>query len=60
MSTPRLEFFDAKQFGFSAGQLWRGGAGVADALHVGFGVKDLKGAGWSARSVADVVGGEFH
>jgi hypothetical protein len=27
---------------------------------VGFGVKDLKGEGWSARSVADVVGGEFH
>ena len=43
-----------------AGQLWRGGADVADALHVGFGVKDLKGEGWSARSVADVVGGEFH
>ncbi len=52
------DFFDAKKFGFVAAQLRRGGAGVDDALNVGFRLEDLKGGGWSARIVADVVGGE--
>jgi hypothetical protein len=53
------EFFDAKKFGFVPAQLWQGGADVCDALRVGFSVEDLKGGGWSARSVAEAVGGEF-
>jgi hypothetical protein len=53
------DFFDAKGFGFFPWQLWQGGAGVADALQVGFGVGDLRRGGWSAKSVADVVGGEL-
>ena len=53
------DFFDAKKFGFVPAQMWRGGADVCDALRVGFSVEDLKGGGWSARSVAEAVGGEF-
>ena len=53
------DFFDAKKFGFVPAQLWQGGADVCDALRVGFSVEDLKGGGWSARSVAEAVGGEF-
>jgi hypothetical protein len=58
-SSASPEFFDAKKFGFVPAQLWQGGADVCDALRVGFSVEDLKGGGWSARSVAEAVGGEF-
>lgn len=56
-STDCLDFFDAKKFGFVPAQLRLGGASVADALRVGFAVEDLRGAGWVAHDVADVVGG---
>jgi hypothetical protein len=56
-SSDCLDFFDAKKFGFVPAQLRLGGAGVADVLRVGFVVEDLRGAGWDAHHVADVVGG---